>query len=100
MLSTGVDQDSVILDWNGYTKENMMMEVVKQVKIIVPDLASRIKQFREKDGRSVQVLATAAGISTAYWYEIEKGKRHWMSEEVLRGIENALGVDLGVQFND
>jgi transcriptional regulator with XRE-family HTH domain len=83
-----------------YIKENMMMEVVKQVKIIVPDLASRIKQFREKDGRSVQVLATAAGISTAYWYEIEKGKRHWISEEVLRGIENALGVDLGVQFDD
>lgn len=48
----------------------------------------------------MQVLATLAGISTAYWYQIEQGKRQWISEDSLRGIEKALGIDLGVRFDD
>lgn len=78
----------------------MLMDVVRQIKVTIPDLPGKIKYAREQDGRSVQVLATAAGISTAYWYQIEKDDRHWISEETLRGIEKALGVDLGVHFND
>ncbi|WP_199311698.1 helix-turn-helix domain-containing protein [Anabaena subtropica] len=46
------------------------------------------------------MLATLAGISTAYWYQIEQDKRQWISEETLRGIEQALGMNLGVQFDD
>ncbi len=42
------------------------MNVVRQIKATVPDLSQKIKEAREKDGRSVQVLATLAGISTAY----------------------------------
>lgn len=74
------------------------MDVVKQIRVTIPDLSQKIKEAREKDGRSVQVLATLAGISTAYWYQIEQGKRQWISEETLRGIERALGLDLGVRF--
>jgi hypothetical protein len=59
----------------------------------------RLQQLETKhlhvNGRSVQVLATLAGISTAYWYQIEQEKRQWISEETLRGIEQALGLDLG-----
>jgi transcriptional regulator with XRE-family HTH domain len=75
------------------------MEVVKQIKIQASDLPQRIKEAREKDGRSVQILATLAGISTAYWYQIEQNKRQWISEEILRGIENALDVDFGIRFD-
>ncbi|MHC5747899.1 MAG: helix-turn-helix domain-containing protein [Nostoc sp.] len=78
----------------------MLMDVVRQIKVTIPDLSQKIKQAREKDGRSVQVLATSAGISTAYWYQIEQEKRQWISEETLRGIEQALGLDLGVCFDD
>lgn len=78
----------------------MLMDVVRQIKVTIPDLSQKIKGAREKDGRSVQVLATLAGISTAYWYQIEQDKRQWISEETLRGIEQALGIDLGVQFDD
>ncbi|GJD22925.1 Transcriptional Regulator, XRE family protein [Rivularia sp. IAM M-261] len=78
----------------------MLMNVVRQIKATVPDLCQKIKEAREKDGRSVQVLATLAGISTAYWYQIEQGKRQWISEDSLRGIEKALGIDLGVRFDD
>ncbi|YAF98997.1 MAG: helix-turn-helix domain-containing protein (plasmid) [Nodularia sp. CChRGM 3473] len=78
----------------------MLMDVVRQIKVTIPDLSQKIKEAREKDGRSVQVLATLAGISTAYWYQIEQDKRQWISEETLRGIEQALGMNLGVQFDD
>lgn len=78
----------------------MLMDVVRQIKVTIPDLSQKIKEAREKDGRSVQVLATLAGISTAYWYQIEQGKRHWISEESLRGIEKALGIDFGIGFDN
>ncbi|MBD2345419.1 helix-turn-helix domain-containing protein [Anabaena subtropica FACHB-260] len=58
------------------------------------------RNIRPESLRSVQVLATLAGISTAYWYQIEQDKRQWISEETLRGIEQALGMNLGVQFDD
>ncbi|HEY9644251.1 MAG TPA: helix-turn-helix transcriptional regulator [Coleofasciculaceae cyanobacterium] len=74
------------------------MDVVRQIRVTIPDLSQRIKEAREKDGRSVQVLATMAGISTAYWYQIEQEKRQWISEETLRGIEVALGISLNVDF--
>ena len=76
------------------------MEVVKQTRVDAPDLPQRIKTAREADGRSVQVLATVAGISAAYWYQIENSKPQWISEETLRGIESALKIDLGVRFDD
>jgi len=76
----------------------LLMDVVRQVKISVPDLHERIREARENDGRSAQVLATLAGISTAYWYQLEAGKRKWVSEEVLRQIEDVLGIDFNVRF--
>jgi transcriptional regulator with XRE-family HTH domain len=76
------------------------MDVVKQVRVTVPDLSSKVKDARLLDGRSAQALATAAGISTAYWYQIENNQRQWLSEEILRGIENALGIDFGVNFDE
>lgn len=74
------------------------MDVVRQVKVSMPMLGRMVLEAREKDGRSAQVLATQAGISTGYWYQIEKGERKWISEETLRGIEQALDVDFGVKF--
>lgn len=78
----------------------MLVDVVRQIRVGVPDLEKRIKELREASGRSAQSLATEAGISTAYWYEIEKGNRQYITEEVLRGIEKALNTDFGVRFND
>lgn len=78
----------------------MLVDVVRQIRVTVPDLEKRIKELREASGRSAQSLATEARISTAYWYQIEKGERQYITEEVLRGIEKALGVDFGVKFND
>lgn len=77
----------------------MLVDVVRQIRVTVPDLEKKIKTLRESSGKSAQTLATEAGISTAYWYQIEKGERQYITEEVLRGIERALGVSFGVQFD-
>lgn len=74
------------------------VEVFKQISINVPSLGQKIRDAREKDGRSAQVLATLAEISISYWYQIEQEKREAISEETLRSIEKALGVDFGVEF--
>jgi ribosome-binding protein aMBF1 (putative translation factor) len=76
------------------------VKVIRQSETYVPNLHERIKKAREKDGRSAQVLATLADISTAYWYKLEAGTQKWVSEDVLKRIESVLGVDFGVQFND
>lgn len=78
----------------------MLMDVVRQIRVSIPDLSHQIKAAREADGRSAQALSTVAGISTAYWYQIENNKRQWISEQTLRGIEAALGVDFGVSFEE
>ena len=75
------------------------VDVVRQIRVTVPDLHKQIKNETEKSPKSVQVLATEAGISSAYWYQMMKGERSWISEEVLQGIEKALGVSFGVEFD-
>jgi transcriptional regulator with XRE-family HTH domain len=73
------------------------MEVVRKVSIV--DLSEKIKKARIADGRSVQVLATLAEISSVYWYQLENNKRSWVSEEVIRRMEKVLGVEFGIEFN-
>lgn len=75
-----------------------VMEVVRTIKIKADNLPKRLKEARIKDGRSVQALATYAGISTAYWYQIEKGDRNIVSEETIRKIEEVLGINLEINF--
>ena len=77
-----------------------LMDVVRSERVTVTDLGSQIKQARIDDGRSAQVLATLADISTGYWYQIENEQRSWISEEVLRRIEKVLGADFGVKCAD
>lgn len=74
------------------------MKVRKYQEIEIPDFGKRLKEAREKDGRSVQLLATLAGISVGYWYQLEKEDREWISSEVLNGIESVLGISFGALF--
>jgi transcriptional regulator with XRE-family HTH domain len=77
---------------------------VKRVKEIVgdfPGLGQRIRQAREQDGRSLTEICRESGISRSYWYQLEgEDLRSPATEEVIRKIERALGVDLGVGFDD
>lgn len=69
-------------------------------EIDAPGIGKKIKDARIADGRSVQTLATLAGISLAYWYQIEQEKMQSISEEHFKGVQSALGIDLGVKFDD
>lgn len=75
---------------------------VKRVVEVVrdfPDLGKRIRQARERDGRSLSQICRDAGVSRAYWYQLEsEDLRAPATEEIIRKIEQALGVDLGVKF--
>jgi len=65
----------------------------------IPNFGYKLKEARELQNRPVQVLATEAGISTGYWYQLEQETREWISEEVLRGIELVLNIDFDISFN-
>jgi transcriptional regulator with XRE-family HTH domain len=46
-------------------------------------------------------MAKEVGISRNYWYQLEaEAVLGGVAEETLRKIEEVLGVDLGVQFDD
>lgn len=78
------------------------MRVKRVVEVIqdFPCLGERIKQVRERDRRSLSQICREAGISRAYWYQLEaEDLRSPATEEIIRKVEAVLGVDLGVKFN-
>ncbi len=74
------------------------VKVRKYQEFEIKDFGKKLKQYRLADGRSAQVLATFAGISIGYWYQLEKEEREWISAEVLQGIESLVGVEFGIKF--
>jgi transcriptional regulator with XRE-family HTH domain len=72
-----------------------------KLEVDVPGLGERIKQAREARGRPVTQLAKEVGISRNYWYQLEaEAVLGGVAEETLRKIEEVLGIDLGVSFDD
>jgi transcriptional regulator with XRE-family HTH domain len=65
-----------------------------------PGLGKRIKEYRQASNKSLAELAAAAGISVPHWNRIENEKIQELPLTTLRGIEKALSVDLGVNFDD
>ena len=77
------------------------MRVRRNIEKDSPGLGARIRQAREADSRSLEAICAAAEMSRVYWYDIEAEKiRGALPEDTLRKIERALGVDLGVDFDD
>lgn len=64
-----------------------------------PGLGERIKEYRLLSSKSITQLAAEAGISVPHWNRIENEKVQDLPLLTLRGIEKALGVDLGVNFD-
>ena len=76
-----------------------IIEVVKEF----PGLGERIRQAREiardRDGVSLSQICREYGISRSYWYQLEsEDMRAPVTETIIRKIEQALGVDLQVNF--
>ncbi|WGV29129.1 helix-turn-helix domain-containing protein [Halotia branconii] len=76
-----------------------LMKVVRETILEIPGLGKRIKQARENDPRSLKEIAAAANMSPMNWYRIESEEQA-LPEPTLRKIEEVLGVDFEVQFDD
>lgn len=76
-----------------------LVKVRRVQDVEIGGLGKKIQEARKADGRSLETLASEAGISRVYWYDIEAEKvRDALPEETLRRIERVLGVDFGVEF--
>ncbi|MEL7086507.1 MAG: helix-turn-helix transcriptional regulator [Cyanobacteria bacterium J06642_11] len=77
---------------------------VKRVTVEVktfPGLGKRIKNARESDPRSLSQICREAEISRGYWYQLENEELlSPATEEIIRKVEAALGVDLKVSFGE
>jgi transcriptional regulator with XRE-family HTH domain len=84
-------------------KEKFQVDTVKirrYTDVEVKGLGAKIKQARNIDGRSVEILAGEAEISRSYWHDIEAERvRDALPEATLRKIERVLSVDFGVSFD-
>jgi GIY-YIG catalytic domain len=77
------------------------IKIRRYTDIEVEGIGAKIKQARKASGRPVELLAGEAGISRAYWHDIEAERvRDALPEDTLRRIEKVLNVDFGVKFND
>lgn len=76
------------------------MRVRKTIDVDIPGLGARIRESRKKDSRSLTMLAAAAGMTTANWYVIESEEIKALPSETLQRIEEVLGVDFGVRFEE
>lgn len=76
------------------------VKIRRYLEVAVEDFGKSLKEARLKDGRSVQLLATLSNISLGYWYQLEKEERKWISEDVLRSIEETLDIDFQVSFEN
>lgn len=74
------------------------MKVAKTITIDVPNLGSTLGAAVKKDPRSVQILATAAGISDATLYNIINETYAQVKIETIEKLEEVLGIDLGINI--
>jgi transcriptional regulator with XRE-family HTH domain len=76
------------------------MKVKKVLEIEVPDLGSRIRKAREADSRSLAEICRQVPMTTMNWYRIEAEETKALPIETLKRMEEVLGVDFGVRFDD
>lgn len=76
-----------------------LMKVVRETIVEVPGLGRRIKEVREADPRSLKEITALANMSPMNWYRIE-AEEQALPERTLRKIEQVLGVNFGVNFDE
>lgn len=76
------------------------MKVFRTRSIEVEGLGQEIKNARLKDHRPLTQICSLAEMTTANWYRIEAEKNESLPEDTLRKIEEILGVDFGIQFEE
>lgn len=77
-----------------------LMKIRKTIDIEVPGIGEKIKEARERDRRSLAQICREIPMSQMNWYKIEAEETKALPIETLRRIEEILGVDFGVSFDD
>jgi transcriptional regulator with XRE-family HTH domain len=81
----------------------MSVQVKRVIEVVqdFPGLGKRIRRARQLDIRPLSQICRECGVSRSYWYQLEgEDLRASATEEIIRRIEQALGVDLGVNFKE
>jgi transcriptional regulator with XRE-family HTH domain len=76
------------------------MKVRKVIEVEVPELGESIRKAREADSRSLAEICRQIPMTTMNWYRIEAEETKALPIETLKRIEEVLGVDFGVKFDD
>lgn len=76
------------------------VQIERVIRIDAPNIGAKIKEVRERDPRSVEELAKAADMTRANWYRIEREENDVLPEPTLRKIEEVLGVNFGISFEE
>lgn len=79
---------------------SISVQIERIIRIDVPGIGNKIKKARERDPRPVEKLAKLANMTRANWYRIENEKNDILPESTLRKIEEVLGINLGVNFDE
>jgi DNA-binding Xre family transcriptional regulator len=69
------------------------------LEVMLSDLGSKIQALRKDRGMNQQRLAAEAGLDRSYVSAIEHGKQN-VSFATLKGISDALGVEIGELISD
>ena len=72
------------------------MNIVRKYVYSIHNLHLRLRYHRKLSPKSLAQLCTEAGITSAHWYSIEKGRVGTLPEETLNSIQEALGKDLSL----
>jgi transcriptional regulator with XRE-family HTH domain len=78
----------------------VLMKVKKVLEVEVPGLGDRIRKAREADSRSLAEICRQIPMSSMNWYRIEAEETKALPIETLRRMEEVLGIDFGVKFDE
>ena len=79
---------------------NVKVRRIERKEVEIPDLNVRIAKAQKDSGKAISTVCKMVGFSRSYWYQMVNGKEDAIAEETLRKIEEVLGVNFGVKFND
>ncbi|BAY67020.1 MULTISPECIES: helix-turn-helix domain-containing protein [Nostocales] len=76
------------------------MKVRRTIDVEIPSLGKRIRQAREADKRSLAEICRQIPMTTMNWYKIEAEETKALPIETLRRIEEVLGVNFSINFDE
>lgn len=70
----------------------LIMKVRRTQEWDIPDLHTRLQKAAGESSKSITQICKEAELSTAFWYELAKGRKNSISFESLERLCKALGL--------